>query len=194
MPSQYGECQEILKHFAGRIGRFLDIGAYDGLAFSNTRMLMELGWYGVCVEPSPLVFPSLFVKTQNFPRVERVEAAIVPDDARASKSALMWVTQDCTSTMVASHRQRWKHHDMVEVKVPTLRWYELLAQHPEPYDFINIDTEGMNWELVRDGPLAEMMCIELDPPAHVEQIKGHLKAFGLENQKVIGGNLLAWRT
>ncbi len=191
MPSQFGEDALILKHFAGRIGRFLDVGAYDGCTFSNTRPLMERGWSGVCVEPSPLVFPYLCEKTQDFPLIQRLQAALIPDDAHANSR--MWVTQDCTSTMVPAHRQKWKHHDMVEAKVETMRWRQFLDVYPEPYDFINIDVEGMNWEVLRDGPLAEMMCVELDPPSVAEQIKHHLDVFGLSNQKEIGDNLLAWR-
>jgi len=34
-------------------GRFLDIGAFDPITFSNTRALVELGWSGVMIEPAP---------------------------------------------------------------------------------------------------------------------------------------------
>lgn len=51
--SQYGEGRWIAEHFAGRVGRFLDVGAFDGKTFSNTWRLAQEGWFGVCVEPSP---------------------------------------------------------------------------------------------------------------------------------------------
>jgi len=41
-------------------GIFVDIGAYDGIESSNTLFFEEtLGWYGICVEPLPQVFPRL---------------------------------------------------------------------------------------------------------------------------------------
>lgn len=41
-------------------GFFLDIGAYDGLTFSNSYFFeKERGWKGICVEPIPSVFKSL---------------------------------------------------------------------------------------------------------------------------------------
>lgn len=36
-------------------GRFLDIGAHDGVTFSSTRALLLNGWSGVYVEPDPVV-------------------------------------------------------------------------------------------------------------------------------------------
>lgn len=41
-------------------GIFVDIGAHDGVAFSNTYFFEKfLGWDGICVEPIPEVFESL---------------------------------------------------------------------------------------------------------------------------------------
>src|SRR3974390_100826 len=43
-----------------RNGVFVDVGAYDGISFSNTLMFeRELGWTGLCIEPNPDVFPRL---------------------------------------------------------------------------------------------------------------------------------------
>ena len=58
MFSQREEEKYILEYFTGT-GVFLDIGAYDGKMFSNTHQLALNGWSGVCVEPSPNVFPAL---------------------------------------------------------------------------------------------------------------------------------------
>ena len=38
-------------------GYFIEIGAADGIHFSNTYVLeKELGWQGICIEPFPLSF------------------------------------------------------------------------------------------------------------------------------------------
>lgn len=39
----------MLKHHP-QPGRFLDIGAHDGISYSNTYLLEKLGWKGLCVE------------------------------------------------------------------------------------------------------------------------------------------------
>lgn len=55
--SQFGEQAHILGALAEAgftsVGRFLDIGCWDPITFSNTRALVELGWSGVLVEPAP---------------------------------------------------------------------------------------------------------------------------------------------
>ena len=34
-------------------GFFIEIGADDGIHFSNTKFFEDLGWNGICIEPSP---------------------------------------------------------------------------------------------------------------------------------------------
>jgi FkbM family methyltransferase len=60
--SQIGQGRYVFeRYFADRRpGRFLDIGAYDGVHFSNSLFFEEdLGWQGICVEPLPDVFALL---------------------------------------------------------------------------------------------------------------------------------------
>ena len=41
-------------------GVFVDVGAHDGVCFSNTRFYeKELGWTGICIEPIPRVYERL---------------------------------------------------------------------------------------------------------------------------------------
>src|SRR2546428_3922916 len=43
-----------------REGVFVDVGAYDGVALSNTYYFeKELGWSGLCIEPNPLAYERL---------------------------------------------------------------------------------------------------------------------------------------
>ncbi len=59
MYSQNDEERVILELVGDGKGRFLDIGAFDGVMFSNTRALVERGWCGICVEPNPFTFLKL---------------------------------------------------------------------------------------------------------------------------------------
>lgn len=64
--SQLGQDRFVFeRYFADRRpGRFLDIGAYDGVELSNTLFFEEeLGWQGICIEPLPDIFERL--KTQR---------------------------------------------------------------------------------------------------------------------------------
>lgn len=46
-------------------GYFVDIGAADGIKFSNSKFFEELGWKGVCVEPNPKAFADLIKYRTN---------------------------------------------------------------------------------------------------------------------------------
>jgi len=49
---------ELFKH--KRDGYFLDIGAYDGIIFSNSLYFeRNLSWKGICIEPNPEIFERL---------------------------------------------------------------------------------------------------------------------------------------
>src|SRR5687768_7977670 len=64
--SQHGEQHIILDYFGNDGGILLDIGANDGITFSNSRALLECGWYGVLVEPSEKTFAELSKNSEPF--------------------------------------------------------------------------------------------------------------------------------
>lgn len=60
--SQYGQDKFVYETFfkGEKQGIFVDIGAYDGITFSNSYFFeKELGWSGICVEPIPKFFKKL---------------------------------------------------------------------------------------------------------------------------------------
>ena len=76
MSGQYSEDKLILQHFEGRAGRFLDVGAGDGLVFSNTEPLVRAGWSGVMVEPAPSQLRWLYENHGENPAVTIVPCAV----------------------------------------------------------------------------------------------------------------------
>jgi len=65
--SQEGQDSIILQFFKAKgieNGKYLDVGALDGLRFSNTALLEQSGWTGICVEMHPSYFDML---TENRP-------------------------------------------------------------------------------------------------------------------------------
>jgi FkbM family methyltransferase len=51
--SQYGEDSWIVSNLRPRRGVFVEVGAYDGISFSNTLYFEQHGWTGLCIEPDP---------------------------------------------------------------------------------------------------------------------------------------------
>ena len=85
--SQSDEEKYIVEYFNGKTGRFLDIGAYDGKAFSNTYKLGLLGWSGVLVEPAPKVFHSLINNLSENKKMTLVNTAITLENSSNTRNA-----------------------------------------------------------------------------------------------------------
>ncbi|MDP2607283.1 MAG: hypothetical protein Q8S00_32500 [Deltaproteobacteria bacterium] len=81
MSYSQGREEEILITQVQRLGikkgNFLDIGAYTGIKFSNSRHLLENGWSGTLIEPSPSVFPKLKELYKDRKDVLTINAALV---------------------------------------------------------------------------------------------------------------------
>jgi FkbM family methyltransferase len=193
--SQYQEATFILEHFAGRTGRFLDIGAFDGKTFSNTWQLAQLGWSGVCVEPNPPAFCHLMQAYDGNDRVELVNAAVIapnPDIPMLREfhcNTLDGYSADMMSTFDQAHKAKWTEHPFRSIWIPTLDWADILGQFGVNFHFINIDVEGLNAEVLADMPIRpELLCVEMDPAEEVTALVSRR----YRHTKVIGGNLLAW--
>ena len=161
MYSQNDEERHILEWFEGKpAGRFLDIGAFDGVTFSNVRALYERGWAGTLVEPNPQAFSKL-LERYDTSRVHLVNAAI----ALRAGLQVFHCSPDAVSTLSEDHRALWASQARyVPIRVPGCLVAELLAACPGPYAFLNLDVEGMNWQILQQIPLdalaCELACVE----------------------------------
>lgn len=195
--SQYGEGRWIIDHFAGRVGRFLDVGAYNGKLLSNTWPLAQLGWSGVCVEPSPLPFAGLMATYEDNDRVMLVNAALTFGPARLMP---FHSTGDALSSTERKHRDKFAGYPFTEILIPGgIGWDELLAEVDHDgcaghFNFVNLDVEGKNAAVLSAMPIRpEMICVEYDPDADgVNTVHDILTSWGYRIT-VIGGNVLGVR-
>lgn len=193
MPSQYGEDVFIQEFFIGRKGRFLDVGAYNGVAHSNTLALLDSGWTGTYVEASSAPFASLIMNLRDrVPLPIFINAAIHPHGG-----LIHW--WDDHGAELASYKQahvkRLSHVRFTPMLLCGITWEQLLAEAPGPYLFFNLDVEGNNSEIMQLAPLdrigAELICVEYDPafedgPSMLQ----YLESRGYRVWKKVVGNLL----
>jgi FkbM family methyltransferase len=58
--SQYGQDKYCHTLFSEKTdGTYVEIGAHNGIKFSNTYIFQQLGWRGMCIEPIPEVYNEL---------------------------------------------------------------------------------------------------------------------------------------
>ena len=133
-------------------GFFVEFGACDGLTMSNTKLLEETyGWSGVLAEPNPIWRDSLFanrscaistdcvssrtgetidfISTEKNPELSRI-AEIVPEDV---------------------HEREGNRQESTHIPVTTISLNHLLIQYtaPQIVDYLSIDTEGSEFEILR---------------------------------------------
>lgn len=192
--SQNDEQRVIVDFFVGRVGRFLDIGAYNGRTFSNTRRLLELGWDGVLVEPCPSIVSALRNNVREFgARAAVLECAV------ASKNGRVKFYDDgggAVATTSADHARKWHTARYIETDVVSVTPDTLLNMTGEDFDFVKIDTEGTNVEIVQLMPWhrlagCRLVCVEHD--SNDDAIMEVLEPFGFKGIARNGENLILSR-
>jgi FkbM family methyltransferase len=161
-------------------GRLLDIGAFDGITFSNTRRLLELGWQGVLVEPSLTIMPDLLANVRQFDgQVTIVPVAI---GETAGDVTFYDANGEGVSTTSVQHVAKWSDHvRYFETKTPQITPVMLLDKVGRNFDFVSIDVESTNAAVCRDIPWGDLthcrvICIEHDEAD--DKINETLKPFG----------------
>jgi FkbM family methyltransferase len=168
MFSASDEEKVIGEYFGDHRGRFLDIGAYDGVVASNTRALLDREWSGVSVEPNPEVFLRLREEMAGYP-VKCVNTALGPWNSVAK--FYFWPGPgnassggSCKEEFRDVTRRIRKLDEPAEMYTAMTAVETLLEQFPGPYDFVNLDTEGLDWEILQDLPVkglgVRLLCVE----------------------------------
>ncbi len=195
MYSQNDEEVHILAALSGTVGRFLDIGAHDGHTLSNTMALAERGWGGVCVEPSPNVFPALLNTHEARPNIICVNAPVIPGD-RARLMKFYDSRGDLVSTTVPEHVVKWESGANVQFRefmVIGLPLSLLLSDLGYDFQFLNLDVESANLELFRDIPerlWRSLRCVCVEHDGHSDEMAGIAASFGFRQIAWNGENLI----
>ncbi|GHU02526.1 hypothetical protein FACS1894147_04590 [Spirochaetia bacterium] len=127
------------------IGFYIDIGANDGITFSNTYVFEQLGWKGICIEPQP----DIFLELQKNRKCSLYNVAI----ADRSSEFINFVKVNGPNMLSGLDDQMSEDHkkriineggSIEYIKVKTLSFDDMMKDHPEQtfMDFLSIDTEG----------------------------------------------------
>jgi len=168
MYSQRDEESYIEQFFRGsKKGRFLDVGAYDGVVFSNTRRLVEHGWSGVLVEPSPSLHSVLEKRYGDNSKFQIVKKGI---GLEAGVKPFYNFYGDAVGSFDIDHAHLWEEkgkRKYVELQIEVITWDTLLDGVGIDFDFVNLDAEGWSPSLLYACPFerlpkARMICVEYD--------------------------------
>ena len=167
--SQHGEdilIEKIIKR--GEINSFLDIGANDGVLFSNSYKFAKKGARGLCIEPSRLSYRKLFFNHLIHNKVKCLNIAI------SEKDGLVYL-QESGYEQILSKVTTKKSIGYFPVKAFSLK--SIFECFPEfsNVDLISIDVEGHEDQVLLglgNKPIdAKIIILEIDKANVTETLK-----------------------
>jgi FkbM family methyltransferase len=184
--SQIGQDQYYIEQFSkgARGGRFLDVGAHDGVTTSNTLVLeRDFGWTGVCVEANGDLIPTLI---DNRPK-SQVHEAVVWNYRTKTKFELP--SNGDTLLSRIGNQEVNKYYFVEEFQevqtriVRTKRLRDILGPGRHWFDFFSLDVEGaeinalkgIDWASTRFGFIAVEFGDRAD---YLNELIGYLFARG----------------
>lgn len=188
--SQGREDEVLQDYFNGSIGTLLSIGENNGRDLSNSLALIENGWSGTLVEPSPQVFQQLVELHNNRDNVYCINVAVSNFIGKADffDSGVHLNKGDLAllSSLDKEEIKRWgKTTTFDKIQVDVVDFKTLLNLSPyKIFDFISIDAEGNDWVILQQMNLKELgckvLCIEYNSNEQtLNKIKGYCSQFGL---------------
>jgi len=145
-----------------RNGIFLEMGAHDGVKYSNTKFFEDtLNWSGILIEPNPSLFTNL---CKNRPKSINVHYAI-----SKTEGELEFYKNDVVGSVKSNTTQeffeKWHSKRVVEViKVPSIRLDTVLHKtNIKRIDFWSLDVEGSEYEALETMDWSipvYLICIE----------------------------------
>jgi len=154
--SQDGQDKYILGTFFPyeKKGVFVDIGANDGITFSNTYAFERRGWTGYCIEPLAIVFPTL---QANRPGSTCIQAVI--SDSKG-KTDFLAINGHCEMLSGEMRKYDSRHLERIEreiaehggtkklVPINCYRFEDLIKL--KEIDYLSIDVEGGELDIIKD--------------------------------------------
>jgi FkbM family methyltransferase len=125
-----------------RDGYYVDVGSADGELISNTKLLDDLGWKGVCIDPFPKNMGQRTCQVFRQP-VFSESGKLVKFRAAGN---LGGIDQDLSTY---KSNDAVLHAPMVEFVTATLDEILAKAHAPKYIDYMNLDVEGAEYDVLR---------------------------------------------
>jgi FkbM family methyltransferase len=172
-------------------GYFVDIGANDGVKFSNTKLLEDIGWNGVCVEPLPETFEKLKVNRNcivcNY-AISQKEGEIDFQQIFGEVEMLSGIVDSYDERHVARIKTELELHggERRIIKVKSVPFSKLIDRHN--IDYLSIDVEGAEMEVLRsiDFSKHNITIISIENNYNSAYIPNFLSEKGYKCVSIIG--------
>jgi FkbM family methyltransferase len=141
------------------VNSFIDIGANDGVLFSNSFKFAKKGVNGLCIEPSRNSFRKLRLNHLFHPKVKCIQSAV------SNTNSHIFLNEDGYESTL-SYVSKSKKNNSYSVRCQTFD--KILEKYPEflEVDLLTVDVEGHEREvfdgLTNDKFKAKVIILESD--------------------------------
>jgi FkbM family methyltransferase len=133
-------------------GVCIEVGAYDGISLSNTKHFEEIGWISLCIEP----IPTAFEKCKTI-RNDCYQCCISDKDKDDAEFTIFHLNDNLCAIsslepdkrLIESHSNLITDTTKIKVKVRSLNSLLEELQFPKNIDFISIDTENTELDVLK---------------------------------------------
>jgi FkbM family methyltransferase len=148
-------------------GFYVDVGANDPDADSVTKYFYERGWHGINIEPNPGLYAAL---QQQRPRDTNINAGISDKEGMLTfreyeGNGLSTFSKETMQELAGEHNPRTDTYKDYQVEVKRLDSI-LQASAPAGIDFMKIDVEGYEYEVISSNDWnsyrPKVLCIEVN--------------------------------
>lgn len=167
-----------------REGYFVEFGATDGVLLSNTWLLeKEFDWQGICVEPNPKFFAKLKTNRQCTLSNQCISGETGKQVEFIYADAFGGSQEYANEDMHAEKRAAYRDAGQVAT-LTTISLDDLLRQvdAPRKIDYLSIDTEGSEFEILQAFPFDKweirLLSVEHNFTPHRAEIRALLERHG----------------
>jgi FkbM family methyltransferase len=138
--SQFGEdliVYNLFKKLGIQTGKYIEIGAFDPLLFSNTYLFYRNGWRGILVEPNPVGYRKLVSR--------RPQDMVLNLAISNCASSVDFVLNEARSGISDSSYLFPKRENHGTIRVSTISLENLFSKYIDPSEkihFLSVDCEG----------------------------------------------------
>lgn len=167
---------------ASQLKTLLDIGANDGITFSNSKFLIENGWMGTLLEPSPVackkccenhIFDN-YTCVYNFGIAnETGEQDFLESASHLPNGNDIALLSSVPSKLTERWRKAVKFTESKAMFYTFADFEKYFLMEGQKFSYITIDAEGYDWDILKQIDLekfgVEMICIEWNGDTELEK-------------------------
>lgn len=126
-------------------GYFVEVGAANGMQFSNTYLLEKFGWQGILVEPAVAWHPHIQACRQA--RLD-TRCAWSSDGDMVPFCQFPDSNLSTVERFAANQISTWRTSPSARYVVESATLQTILRETPHTIDYLSLDVEGSEWEVL----------------------------------------------